>query len=117
MLFYGAVDGYGHNEQRDVRSTVTQETSFSLLQVTGVAITSGGMRGVLVTCSLDHTARVYDLATGRQVYNLVTAAPLTAVTANTLGSQVFLGNNGGHVSVVNLLPPPPPGDVQVRVYY
>ncbi|KAK3895865.1 hypothetical protein Pcinc_000478 [Petrolisthes cinctipes] len=82
-------------------------------KVTGITITSGGMKGTLVSCSLDHTARVYDLATGRQVYSLITPSPLTAVTTNTLGSQVLLGSSSGRINVVNLLPPPTPGDILV----
>ncbi|KAK3895844.1 hypothetical protein Pcinc_000459 [Petrolisthes cinctipes] len=82
-------------------------------KVTGIMITSGGMKGTLVSCSLDHTARVYDLATGRQIYSLITPSPLTAVTTNTLGSQVLLGSSNGRINVVNLLPPPTPGDILV----
>ncbi|KAK4288221.1 hypothetical protein Pmani_038736 [Petrolisthes manimaculis] len=82
-------------------------------KVTGLTITSGGMRGTIASCSLDHTARIYDLATGRQVYNIITPSPLTAITTNTLGSQVLLGSCNGRVNVVNLLPPPTPGDVLV----
>lgn len=76
-------------------------------------MTSSGMRGFLISASLDHTARVFDLVTGRSVYTLVTTDDVTSVACNGLGSQVFLGHSDGTVNVVNLLPAPPHGDVQV----
>ena len=66
-----------------------------------------------MSSSLDHTARVFDLVTGRPVYSLVTADAVTSVASNTLGSQLFLGHADGTVKVVNLLPAPPHGDVEV----
>ncbi|XP_045609756.1 WD repeat-containing protein 18 isoform X2 [Procambarus clarkii] len=82
-------------------------------KVTDLAMTSFGIRGFLVSSSLDHTARVFDLVTGRPMYNLVTSGGVTSVACNTLGSQLFLGHNDGTVNIVNLLPAPPHGDVQV----
>lgn len=82
-------------------------------KVTGLAITSPGMRGFLVSSSLDHTARVFDLVTGRPLYCLVTADAVTSIASNSLGSQLFLGHADGTVKVVDLLPPPPHGDVEV----
>ena len=66
-----------------------------------------------MSSSLDHTARVFDLVTGRPVYCLVTADAVTSVACNTLGSQVFLGHGDGTVQVVNLLPSYPHGDIEV----
>lgn len=83
------------------------------MQVTGLAITSQGMRGLLVSSSLDHTARVFDLVTGRPLYCLVTADAVTSIASNSLGSQLFLGHADGTVKAVDLLPPPPHGDVEV----
>lgn len=76
-------------------------------------MTSSGMQGFLVSSSLDHTAKVFDLVTGRPVYNIISATGITSVACNSMGSQVFLGNSNGTVNIVNLLPHPPPGDVQV----
>lgn len=82
-------------------------------KVTGLAITSSGIKGFLISSSLDHTARVYDLVTGRSLYNLVTDRSVMSVACNTLGSQVFLGHDNGTVGVTSLLPHPPAGDVEV----
>ncbi|XP_042237295.1 WD repeat-containing protein 18-like isoform X2 [Homarus americanus] len=82
-------------------------------KVTGLAMPLSGMKGFLVSSSLDHTARLFDLLTGRSMYNLVTASDVTTVACNSLGSQIFLGHSDGTVNVVNLLPAPPHGDVQV----
>lgn len=86
----------------------------STSQVTDLAMTSSGMQGFLVSSSLDHTAKVFDLVTGRLIYNIISATGITSVACNSLGSQVFLGNSNGTVNIANLLPHPPPGDVQVR---
>lgn len=81
--------------------------------VTDLAMTSCGIRGFLVSSSLDHTARVFDLMTGRLMYTLVTAVGVTSVACNSLGSQLFLGHSDGTINIVNLLPAPLHGDVQV----
>ncbi|KAK8749692.1 hypothetical protein OTU49_015481 [Cherax quadricarinatus] len=75
-------------------------------------MTSCGIRGFLVSSSLDHTARVFDLMTGRLMYTLVTAVGVTSVACNSLGSQLFLGHSDGTINIVNLLPAPLHGDVQ-----
>ncbi|XP_069986038.1 WD repeat-containing protein 18 isoform X1 [Penaeus vannamei] len=82
-------------------------------KVTDLAMTSSGIQGFLVSSSLDHTAKVFDLVTGRLIYNIISATGITSVACNSLGSQVFLGNSNGTVNIANLLPHPPPGDVQV----
>lgn len=82
-------------------------------KVTDLAMTSLGMRGFLVSSSSDRTARVFDLITGRTMYTLVTTGSVTSVACNGLGSQVFLGHRNGTVNIVNLLPAPSVGDVQV----
>ncbi|XP_066985288.1 WD repeat-containing protein 18 isoform X2 [Macrobrachium rosenbergii] len=82
-------------------------------KVTGLTITSSGTKGFLVSSSLDHTARVFDLVTGETLYDLVTDRSVTSIACNTLGSQIFLGHDNGTAGVVNLLPHPPIGDVEV----
>lgn len=82
-------------------------------KITGLTFTSSGMRGFLVSSSLDRTARVFDLVTGRPVYCLVTSDAVTSVASNMLGSQLFLGHTDGTVKVVDLLPPHPHGDIEV----
>lgn len=81
-------------------------------------MTAAGMRGFLISSSLDHSARVFDLVTGRTLYNLVTVCGVTCVASNSLGSQVYLGHIDGTVKVVSLLPAPNHGDVEVsnKVY-
>ncbi|KAK7061157.1 hypothetical protein SK128_004741 [Halocaridina rubra] len=81
-------------------------------KVTGVAVTSSGIKGFLMSASLDRTARVYDLVTGRSLYNIVTDHDVMCIACNTLGSQVFLGHDNGTVSVASLLPHPPAGDIE-----
>ncbi|KAG0715390.1 WD repeat-containing protein 18 [Chionoecetes opilio] len=82
-------------------------------KVTGLTFAGCGMRGFLVSSSLDHTARVFDLVTGRPVYSLVTGGAVTSVAVNALGSQLFLGHADGTVKGMDLLPAPPIGDVEV----
>nr|XP_027213259.1 uncharacterized protein LOC113806334 [Penaeus vannamei] len=100
-------------EQEEEVTRLHQTKTRHLLLVTDLAMTSSGMQGFLVSSSLDHTAKVFDLVTGRLIYNIISATGITSVACNSLGSQVFLGNSNGTVNIANLLPHPPPGDVQV----
>lgn len=82
-------------------------------KVTAISLTAGGQHTFVMSASLDQTVRIYDLSNAQLLYTLVTPVPVTSLICNVLGSQVFLGSSDGIVRIVNLLPHPTPGDIQV----
>ncbi|CAL4128915.1 unnamed protein product [Meganyctiphanes norvegica] len=82
-------------------------------KVTTISLTASGQHSLVMSASLDQTVRIYDLRSAKLLYTLVTPSQVTALTCNLLGSQVFLGSSDGRVRIINLLPHPTPGDVQV----
>ncbi|KAB7506951.1 WD repeat-containing protein 18, partial [Armadillidium nasatum] len=73
-------------------------------KVTGIDISGPGIRGILISSSLDHSCKVFDLVTGHLRYNIVSECALTSCVVNSIGSQVFVGGKQGKVWGVNLLP-------------
>lgn len=82
-------------------------------KVTTISLTASGQHSLIMSASLDQTVRIYDMASTQLLYTLVTPGQVTALICNLLGSQVFIGSSDGRVRIINLLPHPTPGDVQV----
>ncbi|XP_076063738.1 WD repeat-containing protein 18 isoform X2 [Oratosquilla oratoria] len=82
-------------------------------KVTSISMSVSGLQGLLFSSSLDRTVKVYDLLHGNHLHTLLTDQGITRVTCNSIGSQIFLGLANGKVSVVNLLPHLPIGDIEV----
>lgn len=76
------------------------------LPVSAVHIGKGGMRAYLVTVSLDRTCKVYDLASGSLLLNLVFQEALTSVTVDHLDTKVYVGSAEGHIYEFSLQSPP-----------
>jgi len=82
-------------------------------KVTTLTLTAAGQRSLIMSASLDQTVKIYDMCSAQLLYTLVTPSPVTALICNLLGSHVFIGSSDGRVRIINLLPHPTPGDVQV----
>lgn len=88
----------------DVAPTYT--FSDHALPVSDVYIGHGGMHAYLVTVSLDRSCRIYDLAAGKLLLNVVFPEPLTAVTMDHMDTRVLTGAWDGSIYEVNLQSPP-----------
>lgn len=76
------------------------------LPVTNIHIGIGGIRALLFTVSLDSTCRIYDLASGNQLLNIVFMEALTCVTCNIMETTAFVGTVKGKVYEFNLVAAP-----------
>ncbi|XP_011177570.1 WD repeat-containing protein 18 [Zeugodacus cucurbitae] len=71
------------------------------LPVTDVHIGLGGIRGHMITVSLDRTCKIYDLFVGALLLNVVFAESLHSVTTNTLETAVYVGTGDGNIYQFN----------------
>lgn len=76
------------------------------LPITDIFIGKGGMRALTATVSLDRTCRIYDLASGTLLLNLVFPEALTSVTIDNLDTKVYIGSIDGNIFEFNLQTPP-----------
>lgn len=76
------------------------------LPVTDLYVGKGGMKALFCSVSVDRSCKVYDLASGSMLLNLVFQEPLSSVTMDTLESNVFVGTNEGPIYSFSLLSPP-----------
>lgn len=76
------------------------------LPVTHIHVGIGGMRALLFTVSLDSTCRIYDLASGKQLLNIVFMEALTCVTCNLTETTAFVGTIKGRIFEFNLVAAP-----------
>lgn len=94
------------------QSTNGQETvplySFSdhALPISDISIGKGGIRALLTSVSLDRTCKIYDLASGTLLLNLVFPEALTAVIVDHLDSKLYVGTVHGNIFEFNLQSPP-----------
>eukprot|EP00727_Mastigamoeba_balamuthi_P013020 m51a1_g8340 hypothetical protein (871) ;mRNA; r:9862-16768 len=83
------------------------------LPVTCVAsAAAGSARARVFTCSLDHTLRAWDVATGDMVASVLLPTQLAAVAVDPAERFVVVGGGDGRVYRVDLsaIPPPAPGE-------
>lgn len=76
------------------------------LPITDVFIGKGGMRALVASVSLDRTCRIYDLASGILLLNLVFPEALTSITIDNLDTKVYIGSFEGNIFEFNLQTPP-----------
>lgn len=76
------------------------------LPVTDIFIGKGGMRAFVASVSLDRTCRIYDLASGTMLLNLVFPEALTSVTIDNLDTKVYVGTFEGNIFEFSLQSPP-----------
>lgn len=98
----GTVVGGNRNQQ----PTPLYSFSDHALPVSDIFIGSGGIRSFLVSVSLDRTCKLYDLASGSLLLNLVFADALTAVTVDQLETKVYVGSSQGAIYEFSLQAPP-----------
>lgn len=93
--------GYGNQESAPLYSF-----SDHTLPITDIFIGKGGMRAFIASVSLDRTCRIYDLASGTLLLNLVFPEALTAVTIDNLDTKVYVGTFEGNIFEFSLQSPP-----------
>lgn len=76
------------------------------LPITDVFIGKGGMRALAASVSLDRTCRIYDLASGTLLLNLVFPEALTSITIDNLDTKVYVGTFDGNIFEFSLQTPP-----------
>lgn len=90
------------------KQTLSALYSFSdhALPVTDLYVGAGGMKAVFCSVSVDRTCKIYDLASGTMLLNMVFPEALSSVTMDKLESNVFVGTNDGPIYKFSLLSPP-----------
>jgi pre-rRNA-processing protein IPI3 len=83
----------------NVVSEVSPRISFShhTLPVLDLFIGHGGNKSLIASVSMDQTCKIYSLATGALLLNIVYSTGLTAVTMNAIDSEIFLGTADGRI--------------------
>lgn len=76
------------------------------LPITDVFVGKGGMRALAASVSLDRTCRIYDLASGTLLLNLVFPEALTSITIDNLDTKVYVGTFDGNIYEFSLQSPP-----------
>lgn len=76
------------------------------LPVTDLYIGTGGIRGYLVTSSLDRTCKVYDLFSGRNLLSLVFEEAITSVTMDHHDTKIYVGSANGDIYEFSIQSPP-----------
>ncbi|XP_030036566.2 WD repeat-containing protein 18 [Manduca sexta] len=84
------------------------------LPVTDLCISKTGMHGRLFTISSDRTCKIYDLASGEMLLNLVLDVPLSSITLDVLELNVFIGTTEGNIHQISLTNPPRSRDLLVN---
>lgn len=91
-------------------TTTSQEPTYIFndhaLSVTDICVGKGGMRAMLCTISVDRTCKIYDLASGNLLLNLVFAEPLTSVTMDILETCIYTGTSLGTIYNFSIISPP-----------
>jgi pre-rRNA-processing protein IPI3 len=64
------------------------------------------MRALLATVSADRTCKVYDLASGSMLLNLVFQEALTSIVLDQLESNIFVGTCSGAINMFSIQSPP-----------
>lgn len=76
------------------------------LPITDLALGKGGIRSLLLTVSLDRTCKLYDLASGALLLNLVFPEALSSVAIDHLETKVYTGTIDGNIFEFSLQSPP-----------
>ncbi|CAH2088076.1 unnamed protein product [Euphydryas editha] len=84
------------------------------LPVTDLCISKTGMHGRLFTVSSDRSCKVYDLACGEMLLNLIFDEPLSSITLDVLELNIFIGSTEGKIFQFSLTNPPRNRDVLIN---
>ncbi|XP_049296941.1 WD repeat-containing protein 18 [Anopheles funestus] len=87
-------------QQKDNR--MVYELADFTLPVADVVVGKGGMKAMLAAVSLDRSCKLYELATGRLLLNIVFPVALAVLTMNALETELFVGDKKGLIYVCNL---------------
>lgn len=93
--------GYSNQE-----TTPLYSFSDHTLPITDVYVGKGGMRALAASVSLDRTCRIYDLAFGTLLLNLVFPEALTSIAIDNLDTKVYVGTIDGNIYEFSLQSPP-----------
>lgn len=90
------------------KQTINAMYSFSdhALPVTDIYIGKGGMKALFCSVSVDRSCKIYDLASGTMLLNLVFQEAISSVTMDGLESNVFVGTSDGPIYAFSILSPP-----------
>uniref|UniRef100_A0AAG5DN94 WD repeat-containing protein 55 homolog n=1 Tax=Anopheles atroparvus TaxID=41427 RepID=A0AAG5DN94_ANOAO len=72
------------------------------LPVSDIYVGKGGMKALLAAASLDRSCKIYDLASGKMVLNVVFPVALSVLTINGLETELFVGDKKGFIFTCNL---------------
>ncbi|XP_061717082.1 WD repeat-containing protein 18 [Cydia pomonella] len=84
------------------------------LPVADLYVSKTGMHGRLCSVSGDRSCKIYDLASGEMLLNLVFDVPLSAVTMDVLELSMFIGTTEGKIFQISLTNPPRTRDLLVN---
>ncbi|XP_053659130.1 WD repeat-containing protein 18 [Anopheles marshallii] len=87
-------------QQKDDR--MLYELADFTLPIADVLIGKGGMKAMLAAVSLDRSCKLYELATGRLLLNVVFPVALAVLTMNALETELFVGDKKGLIYVCHL---------------
>uniref|UniRef100_A0A182NS54 WD repeat-containing protein 18 n=1 Tax=Anopheles dirus TaxID=7168 RepID=A0A182NS54_9DIPT len=76
---------------------ILYELSDFTLPVTDVHIGKGGMKALLAAVSLDRSCKLYEMATGRALLNVVFPVALAVLAVNPLETELFVGDKNGQI--------------------
>ncbi|CAD0203405.1 unnamed protein product [Chrysodeixis includens] len=84
------------------------------LPITDFCVSKTGMHGRLCSTSSDRSCKIFDLASGELLLNVIFTEPLTAITFDILELKVFVGSVDGKIYEFSLMNPPRDKDVMVQ---
>lgn len=82
--------------------TLTDHT----LSVRDFCVSSSTKSAYLITVSSDCSLKIHQINSGELLLSVIFNTPLTAVTCNPTGTQLFIGNTNGEIQQISLLNPP-----------
>lgn len=73
-----------------------------MLPISALLVGVGGLHGRVVSCSLDSTCKLWDIASGERIYSISCPAPISCLAMDILEHRVFLGCNDSKIYTLNL---------------
>ncbi|XP_041764641.1 lactase-phlorizin hydrolase-like [Anopheles merus] len=100
-------------QQKDAGRMLYELADFTL-PVSDVLVGKGGLKALLAAVSLDRSAKLYELGTGRLLLSVLFPVALSAVALNALESELFVGDRKGLVYACNLQSVPRSREVHLQ---
>uniref|UniRef100_A0A182P7J9 WD repeat-containing protein 18 n=1 Tax=Anopheles epiroticus TaxID=199890 RepID=A0A182P7J9_9DIPT len=100
-------------QQKDAGRMLYELADFTL-PVSDVLVGKGGMKAILAAVSLDRSAKLYELATGRLLLSVLFPVALSTLALNTLETELFVGDKKGLVYACNLRSVPRSKEVHLQ---